>query len=102
MKNCYFFQRSNQYCLLAQSKQNDDWFGYVGFALKHSYYGIGFLKIKSISLFKFPINDFLNTPNSIFKNLWWVGFCTNPYSKDKTLEVLKQLADDIAEELKKD
>ncbi|KKN05611.1 hypothetical protein LCGC14_1085520 [marine sediment metagenome] len=102
MKGFYYFHRSDQKCLLAQNKSNDDWHGFVGFMTDHPFHGCGFKKIKNISIFKVPINDLLDTNSSIRKSLWYMGFCTHPYSREKTLEDLKQLADNIAEELQKD
>jgi hypothetical protein len=102
MKECYFFYRSEQHCLLAKNERSDEWHGFVGMNDKHPYHGCGFKKIKNISIGKVPINNSIDTMSSVRKNLWYMGFCTHPFSREKTLEDLKKLADDISEDVKKD
>ena len=102
MKNCLFFYRAGQQCLLAQNKRNNDWHGFVGFMEDHSFHGCNYKKVKNIAIFKIPVNRSLDTASSIRKNMWYMGFITHPYSREKTLEDLKKLADDIYEELKKE
>ena len=98
MKNCYFFHRSDQHCLLAQNICNDEWMGFVGFDDKHPFYGCGFKKVKHIGISKMPINDKIIAQS--WKDLWYMGFCTHPYSRDKTLEDLLIVVDGIKEELR--
>lgn len=95
MKECFYFHRADQKCLLAQNEANDDWYGFVGFLPNHPFYGLRFKKINNIGIFKLPINESLDTTNSLRKNLWYMGFCTHPFSRAKTLEDLKILADNI-------
>lgn len=102
MKECYYFYRSDLQCLLAKDDRSDEWHGFVGFMDKHPYHGCSFKKIKDLSIGKVPINNSLDTTHRIRLGLWYMGFCTHPYSRDKTLEDLKRLVDNISEELKKD
>lgn len=102
MKECFFFYRSDQHCLLAKDERSDEWHGFVGFMEDHPYNGLLFKKINNLSIGKVPINNSIETPNKIRLSLWYMGFSTHPYSRDKTLEDLKKLADDICEELKKE
>ncbi len=102
MEDCFFFYRAGLHCLLAKNERSKEWYGFAGFLPEHPWYGSTYKRIKNIGISKMLINDSLDTVNSIYKSLWYMGFCTHPYSKDKTLEDLKELADNIRDELKKE
>ncbi len=95
MENCYFFYRSDTHCLIAQDEHNQDWIAFVGFPEGHHLHGKSFHKCSNIGIHKYQINDKLSTSNEIWRNLWWMGFSSHPFSKEKTLEDLKKVADEI-------
>lgn len=93
MNNTQFFYRNGIHCLLAQNPINDDWMGFIGLRADHPSHGSIFKPCKNVCIHKYNIGD--GMINKVFSSLWWMGFCDNPYSKEKTLDTLKEVADEI-------
>ena len=93
MNNRHHFYRNDVHCLIAQDPANENWMGFIGFRPSHPFYGALFQPTKTIGLHKLPIVHTMD--NKTYQNLWWMGFSTNPYSKDRATEILKSVADEV-------
>ena len=93
MDNRQHFYRNDVHCLIAQDPTNENWMGFIGFRPCHPFHGSVFQNIKTIGLHKLPIADTMS--HSVHKDLWWMGFSTNPYSKDRAMDLLKLAADEV-------
>lgn len=93
MNNSRHFYRNDIHCLIAQDSTNENWMGFIGFRPCHPFHGSLFQNTKVIELYKLPIVDTMT--NSVHKDLWWMGFSTNPFSKDRTMDLLKSIADEV-------
>lgn len=95
MKRYEHFNRSGYNCLLAKAA-NNEWYGYIGFNETHPFYKQKYQNINYIGIFSYQnVPEFFKIENLILKNLWWMGFSTDPFSKEKTLAKLQFIADSI-------
>jgi hypothetical protein len=94
------FFRAGSPCILFYDSRMDCWLGFIGLNNKHYLYGAYCRNINNIRLYKFSVNENILSnyahEESVLKQLWWMGFDSNPYSKEKTLDKLKALADYLA------
>jgi len=97
LEECYYFYRADQKCLLAMDPLSDGWCGFIGFPKEHPMYGCHFKKVNNIAIYKVSINELIDSISDIRINLWYMGFSHHPYSREKTLESLKAVADGIKE-----
>jgi len=96
VNSTYFFYRSDICCLLAED-ENDCWMGFVGLSKDHPVFDSRFHKCDTgVALYKYNLtSEALDTTNESWLKLWWMGYQTDPYSKEKTLEKLKEIADEL-------
>jgi len=83
------FFRNSVACSLQQTN-SDIWWGYVGFEPDHCLADCKFKTIGGVRLYKVPIHF----ENETLDTKWWLGF-EGGYSRTKTLEKLKRVADCI-------
>jgi len=86
------FFRNSVACCLAQT-DSDIWWGYVGVEPDHCLTGCKFRTIGGTRLYKVPIHF----ENDTLAAKWWLGF-EGGYSRIKTLEKLKHVADSIKDQ----
>lgn len=94
MKETLFFYRSEIHCLLALDDRSNEWMCFVGFEKNHKLFTVGFHKAKRAALTRYKhINQIAG--NSVWKSLNWLGCCEHPFSKEKTMQLLQNLADEL-------
>jgi hypothetical protein len=95
MNDASFFYRNGIHCLLAKNERSDEWMCFVGFDSSHPLFNVGFHRTKAAPLYRYrSIN--LQTNNRIWSQLNWLGCSEHPYSEDKTIDLLKNIVDEIA------
>lgn len=94
MDNIRFFYRNGIHCLIAQDERSEGWLGFIGANDKHPLHTVRFFKTKHIALYKYNSVNLI-TENRVWRNLNWLGFDDHLYSKEKTLEALKKIADEV-------
>ena len=95
MKDTTFFYRHGIYCLIAKDNRSDEWMCFVGFNSNHKLFNAVFYRTNAAPLYKYSSINSITT-NKVWSNLNWLGCSMHPYSKNKTIELLKQIADEIA------
>lgn len=89
------FYRNGYHGLIGKA-ENGEYYAYIGFGEKHPWYNTRFQKIRSISIYSYQnVPQFFNITATAINKCWWMGFSTDPFSKEKTLDKLKSAIDQI-------
>jgi hypothetical protein len=88
--DCEKFFRNNLACALLYDKDKDMYFGYIGFAAAHPYYGSIFKNVNGEGIYRFNV-DF---NSESLNGRWWMGFNIQT-TYDKAMSKLKKIVDSI-------
>lgn len=97
MRDFHFFYRSGINCLIGIDNRSNEWMCFVGVQPGHWLYGKLFYKTNYAPIHKYNnINNL--TDNKTYKSCTWLGCAMHPYSEEKTMALLKKIADEVGPE----